>query len=192
MTSGKGSGPDGVVVEFYKHLWDLIGKEFTKMVATAITNQKLPSDMNSGFIVLLPKDGDLEMFKNWRSITLLNIAYKVLAKTLQIRLQKFLTEVIHDSQSVFLLHKYILDLVMVMHETVDWAKASEQPLAMLKLDFSKAYDSVNWEFLFQVMSRMGLLVSFTCMVKMLLTDAKAAVSINGTCSRSFAICREVR
>lgn len=192
MASGKSPGPDGVVVEFYKHFWGLIGNDFTQMVATAITNQKLPSDVNSGLIVLLPKDSDLEMLKNWQPITLLNTAYKVIAKALQSRLQKFLIEVIHDSQSAFLPQRYILDSVMVMHEMVDWAKASEQPLAILKLDFTKPYDSVNWEFLFQVMSRMGLPVGFTCMVKMLLEDAKAAVSINGACSGSFAICRGVR
>ncbi|OAE33841.1 hypothetical protein AXG93_3559s1070 [Marchantia polymorpha subsp. ruderalis] len=63
---------------------------------------------------------------------------------------------------------------------------------MLKLDFSKAYDTVSWSFLFQSMSRMGLQHAFVRMVEMLLKDAFATVSINGFCTDKFPIRRGVR
>lgn len=90
MALGKSSGPDGVVVEFYKHFRDIIGKDFTTMIRDVVNGRALLLDMYKGLIVLLPKE-------IWCRITLLNIAYKIFAKTLQIRLQKLLPEVIHGS-----------------------------------------------------------------------------------------------
>lgn len=86
MASGKSPGPDGVVVEFYRHFWDLVGPDFTAMLQAAIASGALPNDVNKGLIVLLPKEGDLELLPNWRPITLLNTSYKIFAKLLQIRL----------------------------------------------------------------------------------------------------------
>lgn len=86
---------------------------------------------------------------------------------------------------------YILDTVLVQHETIAWAQETEEPLIMPKLDFSKAYDSVSWSFLFQSISKMGLPDTFVQMVQMLLTDASAAVAINGLCTAEFPIRRGV-
>lgn len=64
MATGKSPGPDGVVVEFFRHFWDLIGPEFTHMIQSAVTSGVLPNDMNKGLIALLPKAGDLELLPN--------------------------------------------------------------------------------------------------------------------------------
>lgn len=68
---------------------------------------------------------------------MLNSVYKILAKTIQIRLQAELPEMIHEGQLAFLLARYILDTVLVEHETIAWAKESNQSLIMLKLNFAK-------------------------------------------------------
>lgn len=82
--------------------------------------------------MLLPKDGDLKLLSCWRPITLLNTSYKFFAKVLQISLQRLLPDVINNGQSTFLLARYILNLVMVQNETIEWAKEFEQSLIMLK------------------------------------------------------------
>lgn len=64
MANGKILGPDGVIMEFYRYYRDLIGSDFTTMLQNAIQNGTLPTCMNSGLIILLPKDGDLKMLPN--------------------------------------------------------------------------------------------------------------------------------
>lgn len=108
-----------------------------------------------------------------------------MVKVLQIRLQTILPEVIHEGQSAFFPSRFILDSVVVQHETIAWAQETNQPLIMLKLDFSKAYDTVRWGFLFQVMLKMGMPETLVQLIKMLLVDVSAAVSINGLCSNEF-------
>lgn len=156
MANGRSPGPDGILTEFYAKFWHIIGDDFTSMIREAIAQGTLPMGMNQGLVVLLPKEGDREFITNWRPITLLNSSYKILAKVLQIRLQRLLPEVIHPGQSAFLPTRHILDSIMTQHKTISWARNTHQPLIMLKLDFSKAYDTVRWSFLFRVMAKMGL------------------------------------
>jgi len=148
--------------------------------------------MTSGVITIIFKEGERANLSNWRPITLLNVSYKILAKTLQLRLQGILQDVISPDQSAFLPLRYILDNVLLQYETVEWAKESQQDLIFLKLDFTKAFDTVSWDFLFSVMGKIGVPESFTHIVKMLLHDASASVLLNGKASQSFAIQRGVR
>lgn len=68
------------------------------MITDSIVKGKLPPRMNKGLVVLLPQTGDLKYIQNWRPIALLNSAYKILAKTIQIGLQTVLPEMIHEGQ----------------------------------------------------------------------------------------------
>jgi hypothetical protein len=67
-----------------------------------------------------------------------------------------LPEVISEDQSAFLPLRYILEIVLVTHETIQWACKSEQEMVLLKLDFRKAYDTVSHPFLFRVMAALGI------------------------------------
>lgn len=124
---------------------------------------------------------------NWRPIALLNVAYKVFAKALQLRLQPILVEVISNDQSAFLPMRYILDNFFLTHETIEYAKSSSQPLLFFKLDFSKVYDKVELRFLFLAMEKMGFPEEFTLMVKLLFINVEASVSINGKEQQNFPL-----
>ena len=73
-----------------------------------------------------------------------------------------------------------------------WAEQSEQPLLFLKLDFSKAYDMVEWGCLYKVLHKMGFLSKFIHMVSLLFIEAAATVKVNGIPSLQFKIGRQVR
>lgn len=62
---------------------------------------------------------------------------------------------------------------------------------MLKLNFSIAYDSVKWGFLFLIMKRMGLSALFTSLVRLVVEDVATTITINGACSKTFSIRRGV-
>ena len=74
-----------------------------------------------------------------------------------------------------------------MQETLAWAEFSNQSLLFLKLDFSKAYDMVEWGCLFKIMSAMGFSEEFIGMVQLLFRDASATVKVNGAPSQLFRI-----
>lgn len=94
MAKARNPGPDGILTEFFNRFWDILGDDFYEMVNVSIQGGHLPPGMTSGSIVLLFKNGDRADLANWHPITLLNASYKIVAKSLQIRLQQVLQEVI--------------------------------------------------------------------------------------------------
>ena len=192
MKLGRSPGQDGVILEFYRVYWDLISKDYLAMLSLGYQSRRLYSGMTQGLILLLYKGGDRLKLTNWRPINLLNISYKVLAKALQMRLQPILIEIISFDQSAFLPMRFILDNILLTSETMAWAEQTGQPFIFLKLDFSEAYDMVDWGFVFRAMVEFGLLGEFIIWTKLLFRDATASVKINGSMSPAFVIERGVR
>jgi hypothetical protein len=64
------------------------------------------------------------------------VTSKIVAKKFQIQLQSTLMEAINSHQSAFVLVRYILNNIILTHETISWAKKSKQPIFFLNLDFS--------------------------------------------------------
>lgn len=85
-----------------------------------------------------------------------------------------------------------MDNILLTHETMEWAEHSNQPLIFLKLDFSKAFDMVEWRFLFHAMSDFGFPGEFVAMTQLLFHEACASVKVNGSQSLAFGIHRGVR
>jgi hypothetical protein len=138
-------------------------------------------------ILVLHKGRERNRLPNWQPITLLNVAYKFFAKFLQLCLQPVFMEIIDFDQSAFLPMRFILDNIMLTHETIEYAMYSKQPLIFLKLDFSKAYDVVDFEYLFGAMQEFGFPEELIGMTHILFKDATATVKINGTQIEAFDI-----
>ena len=87
MKNGKTPGEDGLPIEFYKIFWNDIKEVFQQMIDDVFKNNFCPSATNSGILNLIPKKGkDARFLKNLRPITLLNVDYKIIEKTLANRL----------------------------------------------------------------------------------------------------------
>lgn len=142
------------------------------MILQALEKGEFHEGMTKGVIGLIPKDGDLLDLDHWRPITLLTMMYKIFAKAMQMRLQPQLMEVISLDQSAFIPFRYILNNIMLTHETMHWANHSKQPTVFLKLDFSKAYDKVSWDFLFKAMEKIGVDRTFIKWTRMLFKNAR--------------------
>ena len=97
---------------------------------------------------LLPKVQDAVRIQQFRPICLLNCLYNWLTKTLTLRLESLANKLILKTQSAFLKGRNIMNGVLALHEILHETKKRKESGLVLKLDFEKVYDKVNWNLLF--------------------------------------------
>lgn len=110
----------------------------------------------SYFVILIPKVTSPLALKDFRPISLLGTLYKILSKVLVRRLPGVMNSIISPSQSTFLKGRNLMDGVVVVNEIVDFARKTKAQCLILKVDFEKVYDSVDWGFLKYMIVRVGM------------------------------------
>lgn len=139
----KSPGPNGFNFAFLKEFWYNLKNEVRIMFDQFHANEKILKSFLSYIVTLIPKVKAPMSLKEFRLISILGCLYKVLSKVLASRLSKVMNSIISSSQSAFLKGRHLVDGVLVMNEVVDLAKKSKRECLILKVDFEKAYDSVD-------------------------------------------------
>ena len=99
MALGRSPGLDGLPVEFYRRLWDLLGRDLCGVLQECSRTGLLLVLCRRAVLSLLPKKGDLTLLKNWRPVALLCTDYKLLSKVLVNRLKTVMPDLIQRDQS---------------------------------------------------------------------------------------------
>ncbi|KAI3367040.1 hypothetical protein L3Q82_009670 [Scortum barcoo] len=99
MQGRKAPGIDGLTVEFYKAFWDILAGDLLEVFNESLASSSLPLSCRRAVITLLPKKGNLQDIKNWRSVSLLCMDYKILSKVLANRLKRAMEQIIHGDQT---------------------------------------------------------------------------------------------
>lgn len=110
---------------------------------------------NKSFVSHIPKVTDPLGLGDFRPISLIGCYYKIITKILADRFKKVIGKLIGESQNAFIPGRYILDGTLIANETISYVKNKKKKCVVFKIDFEKAYDSLNWEFLLNIMESMG-------------------------------------
>jgi hypothetical protein len=138
------------------------------------------SRINYGIITLLPKTVDASKIQQYMLIGLLNCLYKLITKTLTLRLESVADKLINSTQTAFIKGRNIMSGVMVLHEILHETKRKKQMGVVLKLDFEKAYDKVNWNFLFTCLESRGFCNKWCGWIKEVVSGGTMSVKLNNS------------
>jgi len=185
--SFKSPGPDGVSFGFLKDFWDLLQDDLMRFLVEFHRNGKLTKGWNSTFIALIPKVSSPQRLNDFRPISLVGCVYKVLAKVLANRLRSVVGSVVSESQSAFVKGKQILDGILITNEVVDEARRKRKELLVFKVDFKKAYDSVDFKYLDNVMDKMNFPRSWRKWISECVGTASASVLVTGCPTEEFTM-----
>ncbi|XP_075098971.1 uncharacterized protein LOC107793393 [Nicotiana tabacum] len=177
------SGPDGFTGLFYQKCWNIVGADIFMMVQDIYGGASLPKSITHTNLVLLPKKPQVQTFSDLRPISLSNFINKVISRVLHDRMEKVLPSLISPNQSGFVKGRSIFENILLTQEIITDIRMNGKPKNMvIKLDMAKAYDSVNWKYLLQVLRKMGFAEHFINMIGNLLINNWYSVLINGQTS----------
>ena len=193
MSNNKSPGSDGYTVEFYKFFFSDLGTFLVNSLNYAFTSGKLSITQRLGVITCIPKPNKArEYIKNWRPISLLNVDYKILTGVLARRLKNVLEQIINEDQKGFLRNRCMSENCRFLYDTMFELEKRNKPGLLLIIDFEKAFDSINWTYLENVLEKYNFGIDFQRWFRILYNQASSVVTNGGHFSESFSLGRGCR
>jgi hypothetical protein len=178
----KSFGPDGFAACFYQKSWATVEKVVSQAALQFLNGGTFDAAINSRNIVLIPKVSFPSRLIEYRPISLCNVLNKIIAKVLANRLKLILPYVISPEQSAFIPGRLITDNILVAFETLhimDTRLKGKEGFMALKLDMSKAYDSIKWSFLEAILIKMGFAPRWIHLLMTCMRTVTYSILING-------------
>ncbi|KAA3459484.1 reverse transcriptase [Gossypium australe] len=195
MGPTKASGEDGFLVIFYQQCWHIVKDEVNSFCLQVLNKGRDFKQVNSTHIVLIPKIANLTNMKQFRPISLCNVIYKIMAKAIANRLRGVIKKCIDAAQSAFVPGRLITDNILLAYEilhTLKQKRMGRKGFMAVKLDMSKAYDRVEWNFVKEIMIRMGFANGWIETILECIIFISYSVVINGFKGENFWPSRDLR
>ena len=170
MKHNKSPGLDGLPAEFYQCFWDQLSELFFEMLTEIFRMNEMTFSQRLAILSLIHKKGERFLLKNYRPISLTNTDYKIIAFIFARRLQKIIDDYISKEQT---------------------ANNNEEGL-LLFLDFEKAFDSIEWNFLFKTLEKFNFGSYFIKWINILYKNTIFRLKNNGWITRTCRMKRGIR
>lgn len=186
--SRKAPGLDGIPSDVLKNGGQALLEELLNLFNDCLNSERLPQDFKDASIVTIYKrKGDREDCGNHRGISLLAIAGKVLAKIILNRIKEITEQVLPESQCGFRSGRSTTDMIFTLRQLQEKAIEQHQPLYVVFVDFSKAFDSVDRDTLWKVLKMYGCPQKLVNIIKEFHNGMKGQVLIGGEPSEAFEV-----
>jgi hypothetical protein len=143
--------------------------------------------------VLIPKTNNAAAVGDYRPIAIANFKFKIISNILADRLAKIMPAITSVQQRGFIKGRSIKDCICLTSEAINLLnKKSFGGNLSLKVDIAKAFDTLDWSFLLNVLKKFGFNDIFCKWIHAILKSAKLSISINGKLHGYFSCSRGVR
>jgi hypothetical protein len=192
MPADRAPGPDGFNGLFVKKCWPIIQNDFYRLASEFHAGKLNLQNINGSYITLIPKKPVPEGVNDYRPISLTNVCLKFLTKLAANRLQDKILSCIHKNQYGFLRGRSIQYCLAWSFEYLYLCQASKKPIVILKLDFAKAFDTVEHAALLEVMTYKGFPSKWLEWADSILSSGTSSILLNGIPGKQFHCKRGVR
>ncbi|XP_048491592.1 uncharacterized protein LOC125492895 [Beta vulgaris subsp. vulgaris] len=171
ISNDKAPGLDGYNSYFFKHSWEIVGSEVIEAVKDFFHSCKLLKAINVTSITLIPKVKSPSHVSEFRPISCCSVLYKCITKLVCTKLKLVLNEFISQSQGAFVSNRSILHNILLCQDIAKmYRKSQKQKCCLLKIDLQKAYDTVSWEFLEEILGALRFPRQFVQLVMTCVTN----------------------
>ena len=161
--------------------------QYSAKPSITLTFRKNSLSQSLSLIKLIPKIPNPKTVKDWRPIALLNTDYKILASIIATRLKPILNSIISQEQQCGLPNRQIFNNHLNILSAINYTNDFPQPLAILQIDFYKAFDSISYDFILATASKLQIPTTIINWIKIFLTNLSAKINLNGTISAPIPV-----
>ena len=193
MDSSSAPGPDGFGGVFYQSCWNIVGDNVISAVQEFFRTGSILKNLNSNFLILIPKSESANSPDKFRPIVLGNFIFEVITKILADRLNVIAGRIISPNQFGFIRGRRIQDCISLASEAfncLDGFNASRN--FAIQMDIAKAFDTMDWRFILKVLKSFGFSDTFCSWISNIFQSANISVLVNGSPSGFFSCSRGVR
>ena len=142
-------------------------------------------NLNEAFITLIPKKQTPEGVGDFRPISLTSVGLKFLSKLAANRFQEEITKCVHKNQYGFIKSRSIQDCLAWCFEYIQQCNASKRPIVLLKLDFTKAFDTIEHDAILRILRYKGFNDKWISWMQTILSSGSSSVLLNGVPGNHF-------
>ncbi|XGW31396.1 hypothetical protein V3C99_009956 [Haemonchus contortus] len=184
-------GADGIPSGATKHLVPLCAEDLANALNHHFEVNEFPESFMKAKTILLYKKGDPLNISNYRPISLLSTVLKVLTRALARRVEEVAMELVPEEQAgfrrKFSTRDHILSVNLLMEKCSEWRK----PLNMAFIDYQKAFDTIEYKYIWKALEKFGVDDCTVRMIKQLYAAGRSFLAL-GTMEMEIDIQRGVR
>ena len=192
LKNGKSPGMDAISAEMLKCSENDAVKQLHLLFNSIWKEQRVPEDWKKSLIVKVPKKGDLTQCDNYRGISLLSVPSKILCRILIDRVKSGVDEMIRQEQAGFRSGRGTSEQIFALRNILEQCQEWQAPLYINFVDFSKAFDCIIRERLWDIMGQYGIPDIFIRTFKALYHQSSSCVIEGGRYSSWFEVKSGVR
>ncbi|XP_065091419.1 uncharacterized protein LOC135712357 [Ochlerotatus camptorhynchus] len=182
LKDNKATGVDQLPSELLKYGGEALARALHWVIAKIWEEEILPEEWMEGVVCPIYKKGDKLDCCNYRAITLLSAAYKVLSQILCRRLSPYAREFVGQYQAGFMGARATTDQIFAIRQVLQKCREYNVPTHHLFIDFKSAYDTIDRDQLWQIMHEYGFPDKLTRLVKATMNRVMCVVRVSGTLS----------
>jgi exonuclease III len=192
MDRSSAPGPDGLGPSFFRAAWDHVATDLDNLFHDFHNGSADLSCINRAHVALLPKAEGLLAPSSFRPVSLQNCSMKMICRALTWRLQLQIGTLIDENQSGFMQGRSISENFVYATEIVQVCHKRKVPAVALKLDFAKAFDSIDWGSLRLVLEARGFPSAWCDWMDAIFQSSKSAILLNNVPGRWIELKRGLR
>lgn len=192
LKTNKSPGSEGLPTEWYKIFREQLLPILERTFNHILEKGKLPPSWKEAVISVIPKGNSSETCSGYRPISILNVDYKLYTAIISKRFEHFMKDLIDEDQTGFIKGRQTHDNIRRTLHILEHINQNNISAALVSLDTEKAFDCVNWAFLYQTLERFGLDEKAIQCIKTLYQTPTARIKINGSLTESIQLERSTR
>lgn len=193
LKTNKAPGGDGYPIEWYRKFKEELSPLLLRTLNYIHKNGKTPPSWKEAIITLIPKENkDNENCANFRPVSMLNVDYKLYTSILTKRFETFISELIDEDQTGFVSGRQTQDNIRRSLQVIHTITKSKTKAALISLDAEKAFDRVNWDFLYLTLEKFGLKQESIRCIRAIYDNPTARIKVNGSLTNRFQLKRGSR